>query len=626
MVNVSSASLSEIILPLSPQRRFCSGYNRDTVLQWIGSRHRAQIGHANWQGDDSCAPRRKRHHCRRWTFPSLHWATVLFSCLRREGDCSGFHGDMCYSCLDYDTELKSTAHIDKEKTYELPDKNRLHHYWRHTFPLRWGVVPAKISLVKEQADSTTISLQDVMMCDVCIRKELHVNVVLLVGTTISFQSVMKWDVLREFLNLHPEFFSRCHWWQRACGAWFSVQMTAEDPGGCSNSRNFFLTSNASAMRKCCSSQAFSLRFPRNLFPELCDMQCWHPQEFVRQYRVVKQHDHVPMYFCARDEGTDDVMTFQRSSVCVFSQNCCFLTAFLLLLLGESPWLSKLFSFSFLFWKRRVWDIVTSLPSLCLSYHVSRNILTVMELKSRSILCRKTGLSPGWLSAGVLTNTSRSLSWITQSPFIYDQASSSTGKLVAMRQWTELLSASSSSLTVQIKQRNWKDFPSAPKNNDDHCYNISIIMSRILRHSDDLRETGGSHSSLSEHDLQHYIPPFPVLPHIPSSLSDVCWILPHWRTLARRPGNQRIISSHLFPPTISRSQPNTTNSRTVWSFGHTKSAQNTCIMVPTNSGPTSHGPRPRWPFLGTACAWSWSPKSPKKSLNSSWTFWRLPTSS
>ena len=34
---------------------------------------------------------------------------------------------------------------------------------------------------------------------------------------------------------------------------------------------------------------------------------------------------------------------------------------------------------------------------------SQKNLTVVELKSRSILCRKTGLNPGWSSAGVLTN-------------------------------------------------------------------------------------------------------------------------------------------------------------------------------------------------------------------------------
>ena len=30
---------------------------------------------------------------------------------------------LCYMVLDYDTELKSTSEINKDKTYELPDGN-----------------------------------------------------------------------------------------------------------------------------------------------------------------------------------------------------------------------------------------------------------------------------------------------------------------------------------------------------------------------------------------------------------------------------------------------------------------------------------------------------------------------
>ena len=44
---------------------------------------------------------------------------VLFLCRRREGFCYSLH----YIGADYDTELKSTAAIDKEKTYMLRDGN-----------------------------------------------------------------------------------------------------------------------------------------------------------------------------------------------------------------------------------------------------------------------------------------------------------------------------------------------------------------------------------------------------------------------------------------------------------------------------------------------------------------------
>ena len=44
------------------------------------------------------------------------------------------------------------------------------------------------------SSGTTISFQNVMKCDVYTWKEVHVNVVLSGGTTISFQNVMKCDV------------------------------------------------------------------------------------------------------------------------------------------------------------------------------------------------------------------------------------------------------------------------------------------------------------------------------------------------------------------------------------------------------------------------------------------------
>ena len=64
----------------------------------------------------------------------------------------------------------------------------------------------------------------------------------------------------------------------------------------------------------------------------------------------------------------------------------------------------------------------------------------------------------------------------------------------------------------------------------------------------------SHSSLSEHDLQRYAPPFPCHPHLPSLL------------LPSR-------DDHQIPP-------ESTDSRTVWSFGHTKSAHRFLSRTPS----------------------------------------------
>ena len=63
---------------------------------------------------------------------------------------------------------------------------------------------------------------------------------------------------------------------------------------------------------------------------------------------------------------------------------------------------------------------------------SQNMLSVMELKSRSVLCRRTGLNPGWLSDGVLANTSRSLLWITQSLFIMTRSLQARGNLSRLK--------------------------------------------------------------------------------------------------------------------------------------------------------------------------------------------------
>ena len=77
-----------------------------------------------------------------------HCARVLFHCRRREGDCLDVTENGCCSGLDHDTELKSTAEIDKQKTYVLPDGNLILVAWNvsvswkccssHTVPIYEG--------------------------------------------------------------------------------------------------------------------------------------------------------------------------------------------------------------------------------------------------------------------------------------------------------------------------------------------------------------------------------------------------------------------------------------------------------------------------------------------------------
>ena len=56
---------------------------------------------------------------------------------------------LCFSHLDYDTELKSTAATDKYKTCELPDGKR-HHSWRQTSPVCGSAVPARLHWHRSQ--------------------------------------------------------------------------------------------------------------------------------------------------------------------------------------------------------------------------------------------------------------------------------------------------------------------------------------------------------------------------------------------------------------------------------------------------------------------------------------------
>ena len=100
---------------------------------------------------------------------------------------------LCYIFLVYDTELKSTAHIDKEKTLRLPIRKQTSSLLVTNVSVALRCCSSQISLVEVPADSTTL-LSKRPECDGYIRKELHANVVLSGGTTIALQSVMKCDV------------------------------------------------------------------------------------------------------------------------------------------------------------------------------------------------------------------------------------------------------------------------------------------------------------------------------------------------------------------------------------------------------------------------------------------------
>ena len=84
---------------------------------------------------------------------------------------------------------------------------------------------------------------------------------------------------------------------------------------------------------------------------------------------------------------------------------------------------------------------------------SQNLLTVKDLKSRSILCRKTGLNPGWLWAGVLTNTSGAFRG-SQRQNMMTKRPEARRNLLRVKQKTDQLSpSSSSSSALSIEQRN-----------------------------------------------------------------------------------------------------------------------------------------------------------------------------
>ena len=102
----------------------------------------------------------------------------------------------CYFGLDYDTELKSTADTDQEKTFELPDGNIIISGAQRFHCVRVFFLPSFTSKEANGVHDTSF-----MKCDGDIRKNLYVNVVLSSGTTMSRVIVER--ITNELTTLAP---------------------------------------------------------------------------------------------------------------------------------------------------------------------------------------------------------------------------------------------------------------------------------------------------------------------------------------------------------------------------------------------------------------------------------------
>jgi actin beta/gamma 1 len=106
---------------------------------------------------------------------------------------------LCYTALDFDTEMKQESGGGKEKTYELPDGNII------TIQNERFRVPEVLfqpSLVGKEAPGIHDQVfQSIMKCDVDIRKDLYANVVLSGGTTM-FEDIDK-RMTKELTALAP---------------------------------------------------------------------------------------------------------------------------------------------------------------------------------------------------------------------------------------------------------------------------------------------------------------------------------------------------------------------------------------------------------------------------------------
>ena len=89
---------------------------------------------------------------------------------------------LCYTGFDYDTQIKSAAEVNKEKTNELPDSNII--------SVGAGRLRRVEVLFQPCSRIHDTSFQYIKKCDVYIRKDLYDNVVLSGGTTI-FQRIVE---------------------------------------------------------------------------------------------------------------------------------------------------------------------------------------------------------------------------------------------------------------------------------------------------------------------------------------------------------------------------------------------------------------------------------------------------
>ena len=95
---------------------------------------------------------------------------------------------LCYSGFDNDTQLKSTAEVDKEKTHVFPNRNIIS---VDVERFHCAEVPFQPSFTgMEVRGFRDTSFQNVMKCDVNIRKSLYANAVLSSGTNM-FQGMVE---------------------------------------------------------------------------------------------------------------------------------------------------------------------------------------------------------------------------------------------------------------------------------------------------------------------------------------------------------------------------------------------------------------------------------------------------
>ena len=129
---------------------------------------------------------------------------------------------LCFIGFDYDTQLKSTADVDKEKTDVLPDRNIISVGAGRFFCA--GILYQPGFIDQEACGIHDTSFQNVMKCDVDTRKDLHHNVVLARSTTI-FRGMVE-RMTNELTALAPSTL-RSRWLLRFGGSILSTSSQIE---------------------------------------------------------------------------------------------------------------------------------------------------------------------------------------------------------------------------------------------------------------------------------------------------------------------------------------------------------------------------------------------------------------